>query len=153
MRLQPEDQLGALGLVVNVIVLWNTLYINAALEQLQAEGYPIQSDDVARLSPLVFEHINLLGRYAFAVPDSVLRDELRPLRNPAESIEDVAQSANRMGTYSPDPVFRSVNPEHPQSYGLPLRRFSMVLDSLSSAVHQHTSRVTAPQPALAGDPE
>ncbi|HUE04691.1 MAG TPA: hypothetical protein VMR62_34385, partial [Bryobacteraceae bacterium] len=23
-------------------------------------------DDVARLSPLVFEHINLLGRYAFS---------------------------------------------------------------------------------------
>ena len=37
-----EDQLGALGLVVNIIVLWNTLYINAALQQLQAESYPIQ---------------------------------------------------------------------------------------------------------------
>ena len=30
-----EDQLGALGLVVNVIVLWNTIYINAALQQLE----------------------------------------------------------------------------------------------------------------------
>jgi TnpA family transposase len=72
-----EDQLGALGLVVNIIVLWNTLYINAALEQLRAERYPIQPEDVARLSPLVFEHINLLGRYAFAVPESVMRGELR----------------------------------------------------------------------------
>ena len=58
-----EDQLGALGLVVNIIILWNTLYINAALEQLAGEGYPIQPEDVARLSPLVFEHINLLGSY------------------------------------------------------------------------------------------
>jgi hypothetical protein len=89
-REEQEDQLGALGLVVNIIVLWNTLYIDAALEQLQAAGYPVQSEDVARLSPLVFEHINLLGRYAFAVPDSVLRGELRHLRNPADSIEDVA---------------------------------------------------------------
>jgi TnpA family transposase len=32
-----EDQLGGLGLVVNMIVLWNTLYINAALEQLARE--------------------------------------------------------------------------------------------------------------------
>jgi TnpA family transposase len=32
-----EDQLGALELVVNIIVLWNTLYINAVLEQLHAE--------------------------------------------------------------------------------------------------------------------
>lgn len=35
-----EDQLGALGLVVNTIVLWNTLYIDAALQQLRAEGFP-----------------------------------------------------------------------------------------------------------------
>jgi hypothetical protein len=53
--------LGALGLFVNMIILWNTLYINAALEQLTAEGYPVQPDDAARLSPLGFEHINLLG--------------------------------------------------------------------------------------------
>ena len=83
-------QLGALGLVVNIIILWNTLYINAALEQLAEEGYPIQPEDVARLSPLVFEHINLLGRYTFSVPDSVARGQLRPLRNPADSLDDVA---------------------------------------------------------------
>ncbi len=85
-----EDQLGALGLVVNIIILWNTLYINAALDQLGAEGFPIQADDVARLSPLVFDHINLLGRYAFNVPDSVVRGELRPLRKPGDVIEEVA---------------------------------------------------------------
>ena len=85
-----EDQLGALGLVVNIIILWNTLYINAALDQLSGEGYSIQPEDVARLSPLVFEHINLLGRYAFSVPDSVVRGQLRSLRNPADALEDVA---------------------------------------------------------------
>ena len=61
---------------------------NAALEQLQAEGFPVQPEDVAWLSPLVFEHINLLGRYAFSVPEAVLRGELRPLRNPSDSIEE-----------------------------------------------------------------
>jgi len=45
---------------------------------------------VARLSPLVFEHINLLGRYAFSVPDSVVRGQLRSLRNPADALEDIA---------------------------------------------------------------
>ncbi len=65
-------------------------YINAALEQLGAEGFPIQADDVARLSPLIFDHINLLGRYAFNVPDSVVRGELRPLRKPGDAIEEVA---------------------------------------------------------------
>ncbi len=72
--------------MVNIIILWNTLYINAALQQLEAEGYPIHSDDVARLSPLVFEHINLLGRYAFSVPDAVNRGELRPLRDPGDAV-------------------------------------------------------------------
>ena len=85
-----EDQLGALGLVVNAIILWNTLYINAALEQLASEGYLISPGDVARLSPLVFDHINLLGRYAFAVPEAVSRGELRPLRNPEDALEEVA---------------------------------------------------------------
>src|ERR1022692_2666169 len=71
-----EDQLGALGLVVNVIVLWNTIYMDAVLEQLRKEGYPINPEDVARLSPLMSDHINVLGRYAFAMPESVARGEL-----------------------------------------------------------------------------
>ena len=85
-----EDQLGALGLVVNIIVLWNTIYMDAALKQLEKEGYPIRPEDVARLSPLGFEHVNLLGRYAFSLPESVIRGELRPLRNPAEALGEVA---------------------------------------------------------------
>ena len=79
-----EDQLGALGLVVDVIVLWNTIYMQAALEQLRGEGYPVREEDVMRLSPLGYDHINMLGRYSFAVPESVARGELRPLRNPAD---------------------------------------------------------------------
>ena len=79
-----EDQLGALGLVVNVIALWNTLYMEAVLTQLRQEGYPVRDEDVARLSPLLFEHINLLGRYSFTVPEAVIRGELRPLHDPAE---------------------------------------------------------------------
>ena len=30
-----EDQLGALGLVLNIIVLWNTIYMDAAIQQLR----------------------------------------------------------------------------------------------------------------------
>ena len=56
-----EDQLGALGLVVNVIVLWNTIYMDAALDQLRAEGFDVRDEDVARLSPLGFDHINMLA--------------------------------------------------------------------------------------------
>jgi Tn3 transposase DDE domain len=84
---RASDVLARLHLVVNIIVLWNTLYIDAALEQLRREGYPVQPTDVARLSPLCFEHINLLGRDAFALPESVARGALRPLRQPGDPSE------------------------------------------------------------------
>jgi Tn3 transposase DDE domain len=35
-------------LVINVVVLWNTLYRDAALAHLQAEGVEVQPEDVAR---------------------------------------------------------------------------------------------------------
>jgi TnpA family transposase len=83
-----EDQLGALGLVVNAIVLWNTLYMETALTQMRVEGLAVQAADVARLSPLVHKHINFQGRYSFALSEAVARGELRPLRNPDERSED-----------------------------------------------------------------
>ena len=72
-----------LGLVVNMIVLWNTIYMEAILNQLRLEGHQVYEADVARLSPLIHDHINMLGRYSFAMPEIVARGELRPLRNPA----------------------------------------------------------------------
>jgi hypothetical protein len=77
-----EDQLGALGLVLNIIVLWNTIYMDAALEQLRMEGFPVNDEDVVRLSPFIQEHLNMLGRYSFAMSEEVKRGELRPLRKP-----------------------------------------------------------------------
>ncbi len=55
--------------------------MEAALNQLRMEGYPVSDDDVSRLSPLLHEHINMLGRYSFSVPESVAKGELRPLRD------------------------------------------------------------------------
>jgi TnpA family transposase len=77
-----EDQLGALGLVVNTIILWNTRYMDAALHHLRESGEEVLPQDVERLSPLGFDHINLVGRYHFGLPDAVQRGALRPLRDP-----------------------------------------------------------------------
>lgn len=79
-RAGQEDQLGALGLVLNIITLWNTIYMDAAINQLRQEGFPVYDEDVARLSAYGYGHINMLGRYSFAMPDEVKRGELRPLR-------------------------------------------------------------------------
>ncbi len=55
-----EDQLNVLGLATNAIVLWNTVYMQAALNHLRAQGEVIKEDDEARLSPLGRKHINFL---------------------------------------------------------------------------------------------
>jgi len=78
-----EDQLGALGLVVNAMVLWNTIYMHEALEQLRADR-TFDDADVERLSPLEHKHISFLGRYSFLLDDMVRSGHLRPLRNPEE---------------------------------------------------------------------
>ncbi len=81
-----EDQLGALGLVLNAVVLFNTRYTDAAVARLRAEGFDVRDEDVAHLSPFVRSHINMLGRYSFTLPE--LPDGLRPLRSPETPAED-----------------------------------------------------------------
>jgi Tn3 transposase DDE domain len=68
-----EDQLGALGLMLNCVVLWNTIYMDKARAQRQAAGRPIPEEILARLSPLIHEHLKFSGRYPFTVPSSTGR--------------------------------------------------------------------------------
>src|SRR5882672_3663311 len=71
-----EDQLSALGLALNCIVLWNTVYMDRALAELRAQGYPVLAQDVPRLSPFVRHHISIDGHYSFhlAETSAVLTD-------------------------------------------------------------------------------
>ena len=64
--------------MVNVIVLWQTVYTQAALEHLAASGYPLDPADVARLTPPDYPTINLDGRYRTTSPPPTTG--LRPLR-------------------------------------------------------------------------
>jgi hypothetical protein len=75
-----EDQIGALGFVLNALVLFNTRYMDAAITQLWADGFDVRDEDVARLSPFVRHHVNMLGRYSFQLPE--LPGGLRPLQDP-----------------------------------------------------------------------
>ncbi|WP_423767598.1 Tn3 family transposase, partial [Escherichia coli] len=42
------------------VVLWNTIYMQAALDHLRAQGETLNDEDIARLSPLCHGHINML---------------------------------------------------------------------------------------------
>ena len=81
-----EDQLGALGLVLNCITLWNTVYLDAALTQLRADGHPANDEDIARLSLYIRRHLNVQGRHSFQRPELV--GTRRPLRDPDAADED-----------------------------------------------------------------
>ncbi|OPA02041.1 hypothetical protein BHL27_06700 [Bacillus cereus] len=74
-----EDQLGALGLIVNAIVVWNTRYMTVALDAIRENGVEIDKEDIQRLSPVGHEHINIVGRYSFHLPEEVENGALRPL--------------------------------------------------------------------------
>jgi TnpA family transposase len=84
-----EDQLGSLGLVTNAVVLWNTMYMQAALEHIERQGETLKDEDIARLSPLSHKHVNMLGHYSFTLTEQVLNGELRPLKQPSDQ-EDFA---------------------------------------------------------------
>ncbi|HHT0594982.1 TPA: Tn3 family transposase [Legionella anisa] len=60
--------------------LINFEVVTSRWDQLRKEGFPVYDEDVIRLSSFGHEHINMLGRYSFAMPDEVKRGELRPLR-------------------------------------------------------------------------
>jgi hypothetical protein len=69
-----------LNLVTNAVVVWNTVYMQAVLDQLQTEGYPVVEEDLAYLSPARFKHVNPYGQYVFPIDQAVQRPGLRPLR-------------------------------------------------------------------------
>jgi hypothetical protein len=76
-----EDQLAALGLVLNTVVLWNTRYFDAIVEHLRGSVQPVRDEDIARLSPLGHAHLNCLGRYAFTTqPPAKATAAARPER-------------------------------------------------------------------------
>jgi hypothetical protein len=83
-------------MVINAIVLWNSYYIDQAVTTLHAQGYPVRDEDAARLSPLGYAHLNLVGRYAFPAPSA--RPRVRPLRDPdAPTALIIGQATGRVG--------------------------------------------------------
>ncbi|MEV0405330.1 Tn3 family transposase [Actinoallomurus sp. NPDC050550] len=82
-----ENQLGVLGLVLNCVVLWTTVYLDAAVRQLKAHGYPVRDEDMARLSPFVRKHLGVHGAYNFLLPD-LAPGAIRDLRDPDAPDDD-----------------------------------------------------------------
>ncbi|MDQ0219726.1 hypothetical protein J2S21_002822 [Peribacillus cavernae] len=54
-------------------------YMESALQVLRNRGHVLDKNDIARLSPLGHEHINIVGRYSFILPEEVRDGRLRTL--------------------------------------------------------------------------
>ena len=69
-----------LNLAVAAIILWNTLYLGRAVEELRSRGEIIPDELLAHVAPLGWEHIAFNGDYVW--PAELLGTAFRPLRNP-----------------------------------------------------------------------
>lgn len=67
--------------MLNCVVLWTTVYLDAAVRQLRDQGYPVRDEDMARLSPFVSSHLDVHGAYSFVLPD-LASGAIRDLRDP-----------------------------------------------------------------------
>jgi TnpA family transposase len=69
----------ALNIIINAINVWNTLHLDKAIEYQKGLG-SFREDLLNHISPLGWEHINLLGEYHFNSEKMVSIDSLRPLK-------------------------------------------------------------------------
>jgi TnpA family transposase len=69
-----------LTLVLAAIILWNTVYLGRAIDDLKAQGLPVVDNLLEHLSPLGWEHINLTGDYVWRQNRRVESGKFRPLR-------------------------------------------------------------------------
>ena len=62
---QIMNKASCLSILSNLILYWNTVKLYQMIEELKSEGYEIDNNDLAKISPLLFKHILVHGTYSF----------------------------------------------------------------------------------------
>ena len=62
------------------IVLWNTVYLERAIQAIRDHGETVEENLLQHVSPLGWEHINLTGDYVWRQNRRVERGKFSPLR-------------------------------------------------------------------------
>ncbi len=96
-----------LNLVVAAIILWNTVYLQRAVEHLQTQGILSKPIDLVHLSPLGWEHINLTCDYHWEGAEALGPDRFRPLRTRATELAISACVMFRFVSSPPEARLRS----------------------------------------------
>ncbi len=68
-----------LNLVVNAIILWNTVYLSRANDYIRSQGIVIPDELLSQVAPLPWAHIALTGDYLWNEIDRPL-ERFRPIR-------------------------------------------------------------------------
>ncbi len=77
---QQRYRASGLTLLTSAIVLWNTVYLERAVEALKNKGKIIDESLLQYLSPLGWEHINLTVDYVWKKSSKIKEGKFRPLR-------------------------------------------------------------------------
>jgi hypothetical protein len=75
-----------LALVTAAIALWNTVYLDRALNDLRCGGEMIPEALLAHLAPIGWQHINLTGDYLWDADIGLAPDGFQALRTTATSL-------------------------------------------------------------------
>ncbi|WP_242121280.1 Tn3 family transposase [Sphingomonas lacusdianchii] len=70
-----------LTLVTAAVTLWNTVYLDRAVQHLRRTGVDVSDELLAHVAPLGWEHVGLTGDYLWSEIDRP-RERFRPLRVP-----------------------------------------------------------------------
>lgn len=76
------NRASGLNLIVSAIILWNTVYLERAIDAARMRGDPVPDNLVRHIAPLGWEHINLSGDFFWIFEPPKNPDGYRPLRNP-----------------------------------------------------------------------
>lgn len=75
-----NNQALCLNLLTNIVVAWNTVYMEEVIKQLRSEGMKIKKSTISQVSPARYDNINPYGKYTLDVEQEYTPGHLRPLR-------------------------------------------------------------------------
>ena len=78
------NRASSLMLMVATLSTWNTVYLDRVVTGRRKAGNVISDEHLAHVSPIGWQHVNLLGRYEVDLNRAFPLEALRPLRKPVD---------------------------------------------------------------------
>ena len=91
---EQEKRIKYNDLISNCIILKNVVDMTQVLRRMHTEGYPVNTQTIARLSPYLTEHIRRFGSYSFE-PDNIVVDPFDfdlPVNNDSDDTQNIDES-------------------------------------------------------------